>query len=145
LSPGWKDCVAVTTPTRYFLLQIPGWGVVAILLAALHHWFGIPLWIAWGGWVIYVIKDFVLYPYLRPAYETQSPSGAERLTGQMAIVTQALEPKGYVQLAGDLWQARAAGPQEVVAVGSRVRVKGAEGLVLLVVPESPETPPHHND
>jgi membrane protein implicated in regulation of membrane protease activity len=129
----------VTTPTRYFLLQVPGWGLAAILLAALHRWFGIPLWVAWGGWALFVIKDFVLYPYLRPAYETTSPSGAERLNGQVGVVTRPLEPEGYVRLGGELWQARTVGQQVPIPVGGRVRVEGADGLVLIVAPVRRQT------
>jgi membrane protein implicated in regulation of membrane protease activity len=130
----------VKTRTRYFLLQIPGWVVVGALLAALHRWLGIPLWIAVAVWVIYVLKDFVLYPYLRLAYHTHSPSGAERLIGQVGVARQALEPggpEGYVQIAGELWQARASGQSKAVPAGGRIRIAGAEGLVLIVSAEEP--------
>ena len=129
----------MTTPTRYFLLQVPGWVLAVILLAALHHWFAFPVWAALLAMALFVIKDIALYPYLRKAYETHSPSGAERLIGQVGVVTRALEPEGYVQLGGDLWQARVDAQPESVPVGSRVRVAGAEGLVLIVSPERHQT------
>jgi len=126
----------VKTRTRYFLLQTPGWALAAVLLAALHRWFDIPMWATAGGWLLFVLKDFVLYPYLRHAYDTTSTSGAERLIGQLGVVTRALEPEGYVQLGGDLWQARVEHGAEAAPAGSRVRVLGADGLVLIVSPES---------
>jgi membrane protein implicated in regulation of membrane protease activity len=122
----------VTTRTRYFLLQIPGWVLAVFLLTLLHRWMGLPLWAVVGGVVLYVIKDIALYPYLRRAYESTSSTGAERLIGETATVTRALQPEGYVQVGGDLWQARLDQAAEVAGVGSRVRVRGADGLVLIV-------------
>ena len=129
----------MTTRTRYFLLQIPGWVLANALLAALHRWLAFPAWAAVVIWAVYVAKDFILYPHLRSAYETKSPSGAERMIGQVGLVKRPLEPQGTIQLAGDLWQARADGQAISIPAGRLVRVERAEGLVLIVSPESQPT------
>jgi membrane-bound serine protease (ClpP class) len=46
-------------------------------------------------------------------------------------VRSALEPVGSVYVGGELWSARSETP---LAVGTTVRVRGREGLVLLVDP-----------
>ena len=129
----------MTTRTRYFLLQIPGWVLATVLLAALHRWLAFPAWAAVVIWAVYVAKDFLLYPHLRSAYETTSPSGAERMIGQVGLVKRPLEPEGTIQLAGDLWQARADGHAIPIPAGRLVRVERAEGMVLIVSPESQPT------
>ena len=129
----------MTTRTRYFLLQIPGWVLATVLLAALHRWLAFPVWAAVVIWALYVAKDFILYPYLRSAYETKSPSGAERMIGQVGLVKRSLEPEGTIQLGGDLWQARADGHAIPIPAGRLVRVERAEGLVLIVSLESQPT------
>jgi len=53
------------------------------------------------------------------------------LLGQVGDVRSALEPVGSVYVGGELWSARSETP---LAVGTTVRVRGQEGLVLLVDP-----------
>jgi inner membrane protein len=62
------------------------------------------------------------------------PSRTEALHGKLAEVTEAIDPvrgSGRVIVESHDWAARAAGP---VPVGARVRVDGADGIVLLVSP-----------
>ena len=51
--------------------------------------------------------------------------------GQVGDVRSALDPVGSVYVGGELWSARSDSP---AAVGTTVRVRGREGLVLLVDP-----------
>jgi membrane-bound serine protease (ClpP class) len=53
------------------------------------------------------------------------------LLGQVGDVRSALEPVGSVYVGGELWSARSEHP---LTVGTTVRVRGREGLVLLVDP-----------
>ena len=117
---------------KYFLLQIPGWALAAILLGALYHWNILPLWAVISAWAIYVAKDFVLYPYLRRGYESDGKAAAEAMIGSVGIVRQPLEPEGYVQVHGELWQACAEPHEAQLPAGTRVRVVAASGLTLLV-------------
>ncbi len=124
----------MTVFQRYLLIQVPGWILAAVILYALHRWLGLPAWLAWGLMAAEVVKDFVLYPFLRRAYETSEPTGAERLIGQIGVVRQAVAPEGYVELRGELWRAEAAAGSPPALTGTRVRVVGAQGLTLVVQP-----------
>jgi membrane protein implicated in regulation of membrane protease activity len=126
----------VKTSTRYYLLQIPGWVLLTIILTMIHRWIGLPLWAVASGLALLVIKDIVLYPYLRRAYESASPSGAERFIGEVGTVVRVPQPQGYIRIGGELWQARLDQPSETVETGSRVRVKSVDGLVLIVSRET---------
>jgi membrane-bound serine protease (ClpP class) len=60
-------------------------------------------------------------------------AGAQGLVGESGDALSALGPGGgEVFVHGEYWRARSSGP---LAPGSRVRVVGVEGLVLLVEPE----------
>jgi membrane protein implicated in regulation of membrane protease activity len=64
------------------------------------------------------------------------PSRTEALQGKLAEVTEAIDPvrgSGRVIVEGHDWAARAA---VAVAPGARVRIEGADGIVLLVSPVS---------
>jgi membrane-bound serine protease (ClpP class) len=55
--------------------------------------------------------------------------GPEALVGAVGIAQQELVPQGQILVHGELWVALADAP---VAAGERVRVRGVEGLKLLV-------------
>jgi len=128
-----KDAKAVVKVwVKYFLLQIPGWLLAAILLGGLYYWNVLPLWAVISAWAIYVAKDFVLYPYLRRGYESDGKTAAEAMIGSVGIVKQPLEPEGYVKVHGELWQACAEPKDRLIPAGARVRVVAASGLTLFV-------------
>lgn len=121
---------------RYYLLQIPGWTLAAVAGWAAVRWLGAPGWLAAAAWAVYFLKDFLLYPYLKRAFETDARTGAERLAGETGVVQQTLCPQGFVRVRGELWQARAEEPGANIAAGTKVRIVGAEGMTL-VVKEAP--------
>jgi membrane protein implicated in regulation of membrane protease activity len=62
------------------------------------------------------------------------PSRTEALQGKLAEVTEPIDPvrgSGRIIVEGHDWAARAEVP---VASGARVRIEGADGIVLLVAP-----------
>ena len=128
----------MSVPQRYFLIQIPGWVLAAIILYAFHRLFALPLWLAAILMVADIVKDIVLYPYLRRAYETTESMPAERLIGERAVIRQALTPEGYVLVRGELWRARTLDPKTPIDSGSGVVIVGVRGTLLDVAP-SPDT------
>lgn len=116
---------------RYWLLQLPGWLVLAGLLAAAHHWLGLSL--AWALFVLafWLAKDAVLYPILKPHYVFQERT-AHDLVGADAVAQQALSPCGYVKLRGELWRAELVSPHATVSPGETVVVESVDGLTLKV-------------
>jgi membrane-bound serine protease (ClpP class) len=122
---------------RYVLLQVPGWLLAGIILYALEQRFDLPPWTVIGVMAVLVIKDFVLYPFLRRSYETQVKSGVEALVGLAGVARERLDPAGYVELRGELWLAEALPEARPIAQGERVRVVSADGLRLRVTPLTP--------
>ncbi len=124
---------------RYLLLQVPGWALAVVVLYLVHRWLGLPLWAAGLLLAADVVKDLVLYPWLRRAYEDEYVPPAARLAGETAEVVEDLTPEGYVRVRGELWRARCGGGGEPVASGGRVRVTGAQGAVLIVEPRTEDS------
>ena len=63
---------------------------------------------------------------------SRPPAGAEGLIGSIGVARTDLAPDGEVSAAGAVWRARTLGA--AIAEGSRVRVRSASGLLLLVDP-----------
>jgi len=103
--------------------------LVLILIRQLlpYPWWVIPLL-----FLLWVIKDALLFPFVWPAYDV----GAENrqpLIGSKGMVVRALSPQGYIQIRGELWRAETE-KGDWVPEGNAVRVEKVKGLTLVVEP-----------
>jgi membrane-bound serine protease (ClpP class) len=119
---------------RYLLFQIPGWILAILLLGAAHRWLGLSIAAAAGLFFLFVAKDFLIYPYVRKAYEPDNRTGAELLIGMTGVTRQALDPEGYVLVKGELWRAVAAAPGQPIPQNTPVRIQAVSELMLVVTP-----------
>lgn len=117
---------------KYLLLQIPGWLIAAAVLVASWRSENVSGSVAISLLLLWVGKDLVFYPFLRAAYLSDVPTGAQRLLGQSAVVRRRLSPIGYVQVRGELWRAEVPAGHPPVPVASSVRVVAAKRLTLTV-------------
>lgn len=123
---------------RYTLFQIPGWVVVGGLAWGSREWFGVSDVVALAAFVLWVVKDVVLFPFVRRAYEPDGGGdAASALLGAVAVAQEELAPSGYVRLRAELWRAELGPERPPVPAGGRVRVTGLRGLTLLVEPVAP--------
>lgn len=126
---------------RYVLLELPGWAVAGVVVWAMVEYAGLDLRFAAALLAVWVAKDFVLYPWLRHAYEPGDPHPSAGVAGRSARVTARLAPRGYVRLGTERWRAELEPPTAAPAEeGEEVRVLGVEGLTLKV--ERPEPGSH---
>ncbi|MFQ5851946.1 MAG: NfeD family protein [Candidatus Binatia bacterium] len=121
---------------KYLLFQVPGWVLAALVLMGLRYWIGLPVWIAVGAFLFWVIKDFVFYPFLRIAYESRVKTGAEQLVGLRGVARENLSPHGYVHVRGELWRAEAEPGDRPILAGSPIRVLAGRGMTLIVAAET---------
>ncbi len=122
----------MTTRSRYWLFQIPGWilAIMALLLA--HRWFDLPVTAAVAIFVLLVVKDAALYPFLRSAYEGRVPSASDKMVGATGVAKEALDPEGFVQVGGELWKAKTRDSLATVRPGDTIRVEQVRGMKLVV-------------
>lgn len=121
----------MSPPIKYLLFQIPGWIIAAAILTALVHWEFFTKGIAvlcFFGWLL---KDLLLYPFFRRAYEP-GVTGSARLVGSKGIAEGDLTPKGYIRVRGELWRAVASPADHVLRSGTEVEIIGAERMEVFV-------------
>ena len=92
----------------------------------------VPIWLASSILLLWVIKDYVLYPFLRSAYELDQRLPIEHLIGQIGLATAQLTPDGYIKVRGELWLAKIENDGEIVNRGDPVKVSGVNGSTLVV-------------
>jgi len=119
------------TLTRYYLFQVPGWALTAVLVTVLHAWLGLPVWVALTVLGVVVLKDVIFYPFLRRAYQLEA-SGAARLVGLRGVARGTLDPNGYVYVNGELWRARTEAGAAAIPAGAEVRVVQGHRMTLTV-------------
>ena len=106
-----------------------------LFLAGLHIWIDLPVWAGIGLFSLWVLKDLVLYPLLKVAYELEVKTGADQLIGLRGVATENLDPRGYVHVRGERWRAETGSDKGLVLTGSRVKVLAVDGMTLIVDPE----------
>jgi membrane protein implicated in regulation of membrane protease activity len=98
------------------LLLEPPWSVVVIV----------------AGCIFEVVEIFFLRRWSkRIDRRTKKTTGSEAMIGQAGEIVQECRPSGTVRVNGELWAARC---PEGAASGDTVRVKGVDGLTLVVSP-----------
>lgn len=94
-------------------LQMPWWAVLMGIVGSLLFF-------------ISIMTAAIRARFSRP------PAGAEGLLGGVGVARTDLAPDGEVNANGSLWRARTLGA--AIAEGTKVRVKGVSGLMLMVEP-----------
>lgn len=119
---------------RYALLQLPGMFFAAVVLSMLVSWGQISQKLGLALFGLWVLKDAVMYPLTRIAYQPEGGrGGAKAMLGASGVVEEEIAPgaTGLVRIGPELWRARAAGELRL-GRGIAVRVTDIDGLVLRV-------------
>lgn len=117
---------------RYWLLQVPGWVLLVGLLSAAHYWIGLSVATAAVVLVLWLVKDLVLYPVLKPHYAFNERDAHGGLVGEHAVAQETLAPRGWVKVRGELWAAEVEKHDAPVNQGERVVIESVDGLTLRV-------------
>ncbi len=117
---------------RYVLLQIPGWIIGAVVLGLGQYWLDLSPLVLSTVFAAWVAKDFVIYPFIKTAYDINVPTGADQLIGDIGTAKTAINPHGYIHVRGELWRARLDAGMQPIGKDERIRVHAAEGLTLTV-------------
>ena len=125
---------------RYMMFQAAGWGLAALILGACVHRDWISVWLAVALLTILLLKDLVLFPYVRKAYEPSATHGGEALLGAVACVERSLTPEGWIRVGAERWRARVRGSQRDLQPGEYVEVREIDNLVLIVEAVDAEPP-----
>ena len=119
--------------SRYLLFQLPELVLVGLVLLALVGLDVLGTGLAWGLLALWLVKEIVLFPFVRRAYEPSDPSGVGSLLGATGVVIDRLDLEGTVRVGPELWAACLEAASDPAEVGATVRVISVDGLRLTVV------------
>ncbi len=131
-----KRLSANETLVRYCLLQIPGLTVIGFILWMLLERDVVSFTTAALIWLGWLVKDIVMYPFVKDAYSPNRKAAREKLIGERGVVVRPLSPRGFVRVRGELWQAELVSRDEAggdaLPEGTAIRVHAAGGMCLQV-------------
>ncbi len=55
--------------------------------------------------VAWMLKDWILYPWLRSVYQVSTRTGSKTLIGCKGVAESHLAPEGLIRVRGELWRA----------------------------------------
>lgn len=121
---------------KYYALQVPGWLALALVGWLLWRYLDVAAWVGVALLAVFVLKDVVLFPFLRHAYDDRPSAftGPEALVGRTGVAEEALAPSGWVRVAGERWRADLVGEQRALGPGEQVVVRAVRGLRVQVEP-----------
>ena len=80
---------------RYLVFQLPGMFFAGLVLSLLVRWEQISMPLGWVLFGLWLLKDAVMFPVTRVAFETpQRPHGPEALLGEEAVAQYGLAEQG---------------------------------------------------
>jgi membrane protein implicated in regulation of membrane protease activity len=118
----------------YLIVHAADWLAIAAIGYAAVRWSGIPAWIPLLIGVGWIAKDLLSYPLLRCYYESEPPQ--KRMIDNRGEAMTRLAPDGQVRVRGEIWEASLVDRTSTLERGESVRVRGINGLMLLVERDS---------
>lgn len=123
---------------KYILFQLPGWIAVGYLAWWAHTDWGLSLLWAVSGVCLFVVKDAVLYPFVKGAYSVAPGKGAAPERGTRVVAAEDIDPKGYVRISAELWKAELRAGSPAIPAGGSARIHRVDGLTVIVERSEPE-------
>ena len=131
-SVGDSDTGRRRTLAKYVLLQLPGLALVVGGLTLAVWFYELSTTLAGGIVALWVVKDAVMYPIVRVAYEPGEPDATKQLVGATGIAQARIDAEGWVKVGAELWRARLERGAPPIEKGASVRVVAVHGLTLQV-------------
>ncbi len=121
---------------RYAAFQLPGVAMMSLGVAVAHSWFDVPTHVCVGALALWVVKDMVMFPFVRKAYEPGDGRLPRDVNGAIGTAHEDLDPSGYVNIGSELWRAECQAEHGPISKGDSIRVIAVRGLTVTVTRES---------
>ena len=125
-----KEKITKRTVIRYTLFQIPGLGILFIVMLMIRNRMTIPSIIFYGIISAWIVKDIILFFYTWKAY---IPEKDDIMVGKRGIALERIIDKGYISVNGEQWNA-CNSVESPIEKGQEILVVERKGLTLFVKP-----------
>ena len=120
---------------RYAAFQLPGLAMMTLGVVVAHSWFDVPTHICVIALGLWIVKDTVMFPFVRKAYEPGDGRLPREVNGALGTAHEDLDPSGYVGIGSELWRAECQSEHPPIRKGDAIRVVEVRGLTVTVTRE----------
>ena len=126
---------------RYAAFQLPGLTMMSLGAAVGHAWFDVPIRVCLTAVGLWILKDMIMFPFVRKAYEPGDGRLPREVNGALGAAHEDLDPTGYVRIGSELWRAECQSDHAPIPKGHPIQVVEVRGLTVTVAkaPESPSS------
>lgn len=124
----WNSSIII----RYALFQVPAFLIVISIIFLLDEYYNLTYVLISTLLVLWIVKDMIMYRFVWKAYDVDNKGHINRLIGCKGIVIEDLNPIGYVNINGELWQAEEINGKVFLPKDEIVEVIKIDGLKIHV-------------
>lgn len=117
---------------RYSLFQIPSLLIVTLLVFTVNHWYILDNAIIVMIILFWILKDILIFPFVWKAYSHKDRDKSKTILNQHGVAVDTINPKGFVKINGEIWQAELVEPNDPINQGQPIEVVEIDGLKLKV-------------
>lgn len=117
---------------RYSLFQIPSLLIVTLLVFTVNHWYILDNTIIVMIILFWILKDILIFPFVWKAYSHKDRDKSKTILNQHGVAVDSINPKGFVKINGEIWQAELVEPNDPINQGQPIEVVEIDGLKLKV-------------
>ena len=117
---------------RYSLFQIPSLLIVTLLVFTVNHWYILDNTIIVMIILFWILKDILIFPFVWKAYSHKDRDKSKTILNQHGVAVDTINPKGFVKINGEIWQAELVEPNDPINQGQPTEVVEIDGLKLKV-------------
>lgn len=117
---------------RYSLFQIPSLLIVMLLVFSVNHWYRLDNVIIMIIILLWILKDILIFPFVWKAYCHKDRDKSKTILNEIGTAIDTINPKGYVKIRGEIWQAELDDIGIPICQGESIEVVEINGLKLKV-------------
>jgi len=117
---------------RYSLFQIPSLIIVILVVFTVHHWYTLNNAVILIIILLWIVKDIAVFPFVWKAYSEKDHDKLSSILKQQGVAIDDINPKGFVKINGEIWQAELVDPHVPITKGQVIEVVEITKLKLKV-------------
>ena len=82
--------------------------------------------------LFWILKDILIFPFVWKAYSHKDRDKSKTILNQHGVAVDSINPKGFVKINGEIWQAELVEPNDPINQGQPIEVVEIDGLKLKV-------------
>ncbi len=117
---------------KYTILQIPGLGLITLILYILSFFISIAQYVHIIILSIWIVKDIVMFPFVWRSFDSSSSDITRVMIGKTGTAKQDVHSEGYVIIGSEQWKAVPDATSATINKHDNIQVTDINGLTVTI-------------